>query len=90
MAPDRSEPRRRDDDVDQLPPPSRRQRLLIALAAVVLTVVIGLTVLTPHVDMMNAKLRASAPKPCAAGQSQGCVGGTLNVLVAPAASAAKP
>ncbi|MDH4060972.1 MAG: hypothetical protein OEU94_09185 [Aquincola sp.] len=78
--------RRRDDD---LPPPSRRQRLIVAAAAVVVTAALGAALLAPQLELMRAKQRAALPKPCAPGQTSGCVGGTMNAaIVAPGPSTA--
>ncbi|MDH4051867.1 MAG: hypothetical protein OEU93_09825 [Rubrivivax sp.] len=75
--------RRRPDD---LPTASLRQRLLVALAAVVITVVIGMAMLAPQLDLMRHKWLAAQPKPCAAGQDSGCIGGTMPLIVLPASA----
>ena len=73
-------PKRVDDD---LPPASWRQRLLVLLAALVVTVVVGLAMVQPQLDAMRHRWAAAQPKPCAAGQDSGCIGGTMPVLVLP-------
>jgi hypothetical protein len=71
-------------------PFTRRQRLLIVALAVGTTISIGVAMLTPHVAYLRARLAlkwADVP-PCAAGQTEGCTGGTMGVIVvAPPASA---
>jgi hypothetical protein len=77
-------------------PTTPRQRLLIVLLAVGTTLTIGGTMLARHVEFLRAKfMRADAeagapaePPRCAAGQTQGCVGGTMGVILVPAAPAA--
>jgi hypothetical protein len=68
-------------------PFSRRQRLLIVALAVGTTLTIGVAMLAPHVHYLRARLaldRADKPA-CTAGQTEGCVGGTMGVIVVPAA-----
>lgn len=80
--------RRRSADDGGLPPPSRRQRLIVAAAALALTAVIGAGILAPQLALMRAKQHAAQPRPCAAGQTRDCVGGTMSAtVVAPAAPA---
>jgi hypothetical protein len=80
---------RRRVEGDDLPPPPARQRLIVAAAAIALTAVIGAGMLAPQIEHMRAKQRAAQPKPCAAGQTRDCVGGTMSAtLVTPAAPAA--
>lgn len=68
---------------ERFTPFTPRQRLLVALLAVGTTLVIGVAMLSPHVEFLRAKLRqAGADKPaCAPGQSSGCVGGTMGVIM---------
>ena len=71
-------------------PFTRRQRLLIAVMAVTATTGILGSMLVAHVDYLRAKLalgRAEVPR-CAAGQTEGCVGGTMGVIVMPPAAPA--
>ena len=71
-------------------PTSRRQRWVIVSLAVGTTLAIGVAMLTPHVTYLRAQLALKrAEKPvCAKGQTEGCVGGTMGVIVvAPPASA---
>jgi hypothetical protein len=71
-------------------PTPPRQRLLIVAAAVGITLLIGTAMLARHVEFLRAKLArrdASEPPRCAPGQTEGCVGGTMGVIVVPAASA---
>jgi hypothetical protein len=80
-------------------PTTPRQRLAILAAAIGTTLLIGGAMLAPHVDYLRAKLaRAPAPPvappppaPCAPGQTEGCVGGTMGVIVVspPAAPASR-
>ena len=68
-------------------PFTRRQRLLIAAMAVGTTLTIGVSMLTPHVAYLRARLAMKPPEvpACQAGQTTGCVGGTMGViLIAPA------
>lgn len=71
---------------DEMPAPPARQRLLVAAAAVAITLVIGVLMVGPHLDFLRARREAAVPKPCAPGQTSGCVGGTMSVIVAPAAA----
>lgn len=71
-------------------PTTPRQRLVIVAAAVGTTLLIGTAMLSRHVEYLRAKLAhraASEPPRCAPGQTQGCVGGTMGVIVVPPASA---
>jgi hypothetical protein len=61
----------------------RRRVLLVIMAAVVAWTVIPYMV--RHVGMVKA-LAPAAPL-CAAGQSEGCVGGTVQIISVPAAKA---
>jgi hypothetical protein len=79
--------RRSGDRFEHFEPFSRRQRLLIVALAVGTTLAIGVAMLAPHVDYLRARLaldRADKPA-CAAGQTTGCVGGTMGVIVVPVA-----
>lgn len=70
-------------------PTSRRQRLVIAGLAIGTTLAIGVAMLTPHVAYLRAQLalqKADKPR-CAPGQTTGCVGGTMGVIVVTPASA---
>ncbi len=72
-------------------PLSRRFRLGLVLAALVAALLTAVAMLTPHLKLMEAKRQAKAAdvRPCAPGQTTGCVGGTMGVLVVvPAGSAA--
>lgn len=64
-------------------PLSRRVRLGLVLAALVAALLTAVTMLTPHLKLMEAKRKARAADvpPCAPGQTSGCVGGTMGVLV---------
>ncbi len=81
---------RRHDGSDRFVPTSRRQRWVIVALTVGTTLAIGVAMLGPHVQYLRARLaltRADKP-PCTAGQTAGCVGGTMGVIVvAPPASA---
>jgi len=84
----------RPDPGDALPryqPLSRRRRLLLLGVAMATAVVVIWLMLRPQLRLMEAKRTqvapaASAPLPCGAQQTEGCVGGTMGVIVAPAAS----
>lgn len=81
-------PRR--DGPDRFVPTSRRQRLVIVALTVGTTLAIGVAMLTPHVHYLRARLaldRADKPS-CAPGQTEGCVGGTMGVIVLPRAASA--
>ncbi len=81
---------RRRDGPDRFVPTSRRQRWVIVALTVATTLAIGVAMLGPHVHYLRARLalaRADKP-PCTAGQTVGCVGGTMGVIVvSPPASA---
>ncbi len=84
--------RRRDPDADDdYRPLPRRRRLLIALLAVCTALVVIWLMLRPQLRKMqaDAERRAVPAVPCAPGQQQGCVGGTMGVISGPA-SAARP
>lgn len=66
-----------------MPATPARQRLVVALLAVITTVVVGLALIGPHLAFLRRQADAAAPKPCAAGQTQGCIGGTMPVIVLP-------
>lgn len=71
-------------------PTTPRQRMMIVGLAVGTTLVIGVTMLARHVEYLRAKQArtlAAEPPRCAPGQTQGCVGGTMGVIVVPPASA---
>jgi hypothetical protein len=79
---------------ERFKPFTRRQRLLIMAMAVGTTLTIGVSMLTPHVAYLRAKLSMKPPEvpACTAGQTTGCVGGTMGVIMIspagpPAASA---
>lgn len=76
-----------DDFVPYNPTPRRRRLLLLALGVATATTVLWL-MLQPKLRQMEAQARhpALSPAPCAASQSQGCVGGTTAVIVAPPAA----
>jgi hypothetical protein len=84
----------RPDPGDAMPryqPLSRRRRLLLLGVAVATALLVIWLMLRPQLRLMESRRTpvapaASAPLPCAAQQTQGCVGGTMGVIVAPAAS----
>jgi hypothetical protein len=76
-------------DNDGLPPPSRSQRALVAGAALAITLVLGFALLSPHINFIRSKRAADALEPCAPGQTHACVGGTMRVIVEPAASSVR-
>lgn len=82
--------------VERFRPLSHRRRLLIALLAVATAVAVVLTLLDPPGAAPRpratqaAASAASAPARCAAGQTSGCIGGKVDVIVpAPAAPNAR-
>jgi hypothetical protein len=88
-------PGRRPDRRSDYRPLTRRRRVLIALLAVATALAVMGLVLRPKLARLNALAAsaarpASAPAPCAPGQQQDCVGGTMRVIGAPPASAARP
>ncbi len=76
---------RRDAD-DDYRPLSGRRRLLILLLAVSTALVVIWLMLRPQLRKLeaDAQRRAVPSAPCAPGQQQGCVGGTMGVIGAPA------
>ena len=73
----------------QFRPTTGRQRLVIVGLAVATTLTIGGAMLSRHVEYLRAKLMREDAEPprCAPGQTTGCVGGTMGVIVVPPASA---
>jgi hypothetical protein len=71
-------------------PVSGRRRLLIAVLAVVTAVVVILLMLQPKLRAMRAEQarKGADVGRCDGPRQDGCVGGTMGVIVAPAASAA--
>lgn len=74
---------------DSYRPTTRRQRLRIAAVTVATVVALWMLLLLrpgAHVRQFpeSAAAAASAPRPCAPGQTQGCVGGQANVMLLPA------
>lgn len=72
----------------QFRPTSGRRRLLIVGLALATTLTIGGAMLSRHAEFLGATvLRENAEPPrCAPGQTTGCVGGTMGVIVVPPAS----
>ena len=71
---------------DYQPLPRRRRLLLLALAVATASSVLWL-MLQPQLRKMNAQAAqraASSPGACGPSQTEGCVGGTMGVIVAPA------
>lgn len=75
---------------DDFRPLSRRRRLLIVALAVATAVAVVLLMLGPQQRAMRSshERKAAGPQPCSARQTEGCVGGTMGVIVAPGAAAA--
>ena len=75
--------RRRADELPPYRPTPRRRRLLIALLAVCTALVVLWLMLRPRLQQMQAEAerRAAPPLPCAAGRSEGCIGGTTQLIV---------
>lgn len=71
-------------------PLSRRRRLLLLGLAVATAVVVIWLMLRPQLRLMEAKRTQPAAHalPCGAQQTEGCIGGTMGVIVAPAAPGA--
>lgn len=69
----------------QFRPTTGRQRLVIVVLAVATTLTIGGAMLSRHAEYLGVQLlRAEAEPPrCAPGQTTGCVGGTMGVIVVP-------
>ncbi len=72
----------------QFKPTTGRRRLVIVGLAVAMTLTIGGAMLSRHAQFVGAsQLRENAEPPrCAPGQTTGCVGGTMGVIVVPPAS----
>lgn len=70
-------------------PSSGRQRLFILAAAIVMACVVVVVMLGPQVRFMRADKarKAAGPPPCSGAQTEGCVGGTMGVIAAPASAA---
>jgi hypothetical protein len=77
--------------LERFRPFTRRQKLIILAVALSTTATIMVSMLTPHIAYLRAKLALAAAgppesPPCVPGQTEGCVGGTMGVImVAPAA-----
>jgi hypothetical protein len=74
-------PERAAFDPDPYRPLTRRRRLLVLLLAVATAVTVVLVLLHPPGGVQR---RRALPQPCAEGQTSGCVGGKVDVIVAPA------
>ncbi len=74
---------------DEYRPTSKRQRLVILALAVGTAVTVMVAMLSPHVRFLRAdKASKSQDAPaCTRLQTQGCVGGTMGVISAPALAA---
>lgn len=71
-------------------PVSRRRRLLIGGLAVATAVVVILLMLQPQLRAMRAEQarKGADVERCRGDRQQGCVGGTMGIIVAPPAPAA--
>ncbi len=82
--------RRSTDDAYR--PVSGRRRLLLLVLAVATAGVVLWLMLQPQMRKMQAdaqrRSERASPQPCRDGQTDGCVGGTMGVIVAPAAAPA--
>ncbi|WP_326539774.1 hypothetical protein [Pseudorhodoferax sp.] len=69
-------------------PTSGRQRLFILAAAIVMACVVVVVMLGPQVRFMRADKarKAAGPPACSGTQTDGCVGGTMGVIAAPASA----
>lgn len=78
------------DDLPRYQPLTRRRRLLLLGVAVATAMLVLWLMLRPQLRLMEAKraMPAAPATPCGAGQTEGCVGGTMGVIVAPAAPGA--
>jgi hypothetical protein len=85
--------RRRGSPFKPTPP---RRRLVIVLLALGTSFTIGGAMMVRHIEHMRVKSllvdeapagAAAEPPRCAPGQTTGCVGGTMGVIVVPAAPA---
>jgi len=78
------------DEHPRYQPLTRRRRLLLLGVAVATAVLVLWLMLRPQLRLMEAKRSppAATARPCGAQQTEGCVGGTMGVIVAPAASGA--
>lgn len=88
-----SGPQRPADDAPRYRPLSRRRRLLLVLLALATALVVLWLMLQPQLRAQRAAVErrtapVAPPAPCAPGQTEGCVGGTMGVIVP--ASAARP
>jgi len=75
-------------DLPRYQPLTRRRRLLLLGVAVATAVLVLWLMLRPQLRLMEAKRTPpTAPAvPCGAQQTEGCVGGTMGVIVPPAAA----
>lgn len=81
--------------LERFRPFTRRQKLLIVAVAVGTSATILVSMLTPHIAYLRAKLSMKPPEPpevaaCAPGQTEGCVGGTMGVIMVAPAPAPSP
>lgn len=85
-------PGRREADVAQYRPLSGRRRLLIAALAVATAVWVLWLMLQPQLRKMRAEAarKGADVQACSGQQTQGCVGGTMGVITAPAAPGSAP
>jgi len=72
-------------ELDPYRPLTRRRRLLVLLLAVATAVTVVLLLLHPPGGVQRQR---AVPQPCAPGQTTGCVGGKVEVIVAPAPASA--
>ena len=72
-------------------PLPRRRRLLLLGVAVATAMAVLWLMLQPQLRKMraDAERRPAPAAPCAPGQTQGCVGGTMGVISAPAPGASR-
>ena len=70
-------------ELDPYRPLTRRRRLLVLLLAVATAVTVVLVLLDPPGGVQRKR---AMPQPCAEGQTTGCVGGKVDVIVAPASA----
>lgn len=76
----------------QYRPLSGRRRLLVAVLAVVTALWVVWLMLQPQLRKMRAEAarKGADVQACSGRQTQGCVGGTMAVIVAPAAPGSAP